>query len=519
MKKYLRSLGTVAIVCIFIGAVWLLYHELRKYQFSEIRDSMAQMSALSLWASFGLMIVNYAILVGYDALALKAIHKPLSFGRTALVSFIGCVISYNFGALLGGSSVRYRFYSAWGFSVVDIVRLVLMLAVTFWVGALGLAGAVFIVQPLPIPPALNMPVTDVRPLGAVLVAATLGYLVLSFVMRKPIRLFGKEFAIPTPGIAIMQTLVAGADLIVAAACLFVLMPDDLGLGFIQFLSVYLLAVVAVVLTHVPGGAGVFELVILSLSDTKHPQAVIAALLCFRVIYYLLPLIFAAIMLAWHEAHLRRHEAERVFRDAGRWMVVLTHDLLAYITFAAGFIMLCLEVVPVDAAHLQVVMNLMPLWLLEVTHLLSGVIGVGLMLLARGLQRRQAGAWQAVQWLLLLGIASLMLKGFDWRGALMLAGVFVALFNARRRFYRRSSLLHERYPSRWTAAVLGVVFAVAMVGLFIHGRVIITPELWWTFGPGDDAPRLLRAFSGIGLTLLLFALRRRLVPRRKNGRVC
>ena len=82
------------------------------------------------------MIVNYIILVGYDWLALKAIHKSLPLPRVGLVSLVGQAVSYNFGALLGGTSVRYRFYSAWGFSLVEIVRLVLMLAVTFWVGAL-----------------------------------------------------------------------------------------------------------------------------------------------------------------------------------------------------------------------------------------------------------------------------------------------------------------------------------------------------------------------------------------------
>lgn len=161
-KKHLRSLGSVAVFAIFCGAAWLLYSEVSKYHIDEIRASMHQMPTASLLASMGLMVLNYVVLVGYDALALRAINKPLSLSRTALVSFVGCVTSYNFGALLGGSSVRYRFYSAWGFSVVDVVRLVVMLAITFWVGALGVAGAVFIIQPLPVPPSLDIPLRDVR---------------------------------------------------------------------------------------------------------------------------------------------------------------------------------------------------------------------------------------------------------------------------------------------------------------------------------------------------------------------
>ena len=144
MKKYLRYLGPVLITALFVLAIYLLYHKLKAYSIAQIRESIQQVSTGSICFSIGLMIVNYIILVGYDWLALKAIHKSLPLPRVGLVSLVGQAVSYNFGALLGGTSVRYRFYSAWGFSLVEIVRLVLMLAVTFWIGALGLAGGVLL---------------------------------------------------------------------------------------------------------------------------------------------------------------------------------------------------------------------------------------------------------------------------------------------------------------------------------------------------------------------------------------
>ena len=144
MKKYLRYLGPVLITALFVLAIYLLYHKLKAYSIAQIRESIQQVSTGSICFSIGLMVVNYIILVGYDWLALKAIHKSLPLPRVGLVSLVGQAVSYNFGALLGGTSVRYRFYSAWGFSLVEIVRLVLMLAVTFWVGALGLCGVVFL---------------------------------------------------------------------------------------------------------------------------------------------------------------------------------------------------------------------------------------------------------------------------------------------------------------------------------------------------------------------------------------
>ena len=211
MKKYLRYLGPVLITALFVLAIYLLYHKLKAYSIAQIRESIQQVSTGSICFSIGLMIVNYIILVGYDWLALKAIHKSLPLPRVGLVSLVGQAVSYNFGALLGGTSVRYRFYSAWGFSLVEIVRLVLMLAVTFWVGALGLCGVVFLLAPPVIPDELlaKMPIHDVRFLGGILLAIALSYLVLCFTIRKPVHIFGKEFVFPIPRIAVAQMVVAG----------------------------------------------------------------------------------------------------------------------------------------------------------------------------------------------------------------------------------------------------------------------------------------------------------------------
>ena len=129
--------------------------------------------------------------------------------------------------------------------------------------------------------------------GGILLVIALSYLVLCFTIRKPVHIFGKEFVFPIPASPWPRWSWPGVDLIAAAACMYVLLPDDLGIGFIDFLPSYLMAQVAVVLTHVPGGVGVFELVILHLTHTPREQAVFAAVLLFRLIYFILPLLAAA----------------------------------------------------------------------------------------------------------------------------------------------------------------------------------------------------------------------------------
>ena len=93
-------------------------------------------------------MVNYMILVGYDWFAVRWVEAgDLSLRKIALASFTGYAFSYNFGATLFGTSIRYRLYSAWGVPLVKIVELLVILGLTFWFGVFTLAGVVFIVTP------------------------------------------------------------------------------------------------------------------------------------------------------------------------------------------------------------------------------------------------------------------------------------------------------------------------------------------------------------------------------------
>lgn len=517
MKKYLRYLGPVLIAAVFLLAVYLLYHKLKSYSIAQILESIQQISYGRIGVSLFLMVINYMILVGYDWLALKAIHKKLPLPRVALVSFVGQAVSYNFGALLGGTGVRYRFYTAWGFSLTDIVRLVLMLAVTFWVGALGLCGIIFMIAPPIIPDELlrHMPIADVRILGVILFLVACSYLVLCFTVRKPVHIFGKEFVFPAPRIAVAQFIVAGVDIVAAAACMYVLLPGDLGVSFIDFLPSYLMAQVAVVLTHIPGGVGVFELVILHLTQTAHEQAVFAAVLLFRIIYYIIPLLAAAVLLAVYEARQRRE----MLREAGRWLSVLSHSIAAYMAFVGGLILLVSSTLPTLPQSVALLTAYLPRGVLYVGHFICALSGAALLFVSYGLERRQSRAFWLTVALLLLGMVGALLKGLSWEVALMTGVVLLAVCLARRRFYRSSFFWEEPIPLYWLAGALGALGLV-----FFLGWVIYHPT-WdraasWGFEQPFNAARTLWAFLGIAGTLLIswlwrIALRRG--QRRKRHR--
>lgn len=499
MKKYLQYLGRILIFAIFILAIYLLYNKLKSYSIAEIRECIQQISWARICFSMFLMVINYIILVGYDWLALKAIHKKLAVSRVALVSFIGQAVSYNFGALLGGTTVRYRFYSAWGFTLVEIVRLVLMLAVTFWVGALGLCGIIFIITPPHIPDALmaGMPIKDIRILGYILFVIAFSYLALCFSIKKPIHVFGKEFEFPRPGIAIAQCIVAGIDLIAAAACMYVLLPSNIGISFTEFLPSYLMAQVAVVITHIPGGVGVFELVILELTHTPEEQTVFAAVLLFRLIYYIIPLLAAAILLAIYEARQKSH----MLRSTGRWLSVLSHIIASYLVFIGGTILLVSATLPTDFKQLPVLMLDWPKTILGLGHLVCALSGAALLFISYGLERRQRIAFQLALSLLITGIFGALLKGFSWQVSIMVAVIFLALLFASKRFYRTSSFIKLKIPLYWLTGAFCVLGFVFILGWFLYHPAWDKATVWGFERP-FNASRTFLAYICIILMLFL-----------------
>ncbi len=303
-KKYWNILSKILILAIFCLAVWLVYDKLRAYSLESIKQSMAQIPFPNLAACAVLTVVNYVVLIAYDWLAIKATGKSLPLGKVAMVSFVGFSVSYNFGALLAGTPVRYRLYSAWKFTAFEIVRLILMIAVAFWIGVLGLAGIIFFFVPFDIPPGLGIPQGFVRPLGGALLSLCFAYLALCKIADgRTITLFSKKIGLPSFRLAVWQTVVACVDFVIAAACLYVLLPSDSGVPFWEFVPSYMLAQVSVVLTHVPGGLGVLEVILMNLIELP-ANIVFASILIFRVIYYIIPLLLSAVIMIVNEFALQ-----------------------------------------------------------------------------------------------------------------------------------------------------------------------------------------------------------------------
>lgn len=508
MSERLRQAIPVVIgLVLFLVALEVLRVELHTVSWHELTADVARTPRSQLGLALILTAINYAALTGYDLLAFAYIGKTLPRARIALASFLAFAISNNVGfTMLSGASVRYRFYPRWGVTAEEFPRIVFSYSVTFWLGLFGLGGLSLVVSPLP--SARELPAHQLlEPMGWLLMLAPLVYLLATVVRRRPLRLLGFELPLPSPWIAAGQALISAIDWALAGAVLYVLLPAS-SVSFLQFLGTFLVAILIGMASHVPGGVGVFEgLMVLLLKPYLTSGQLLPALVVYRAVYYLLPLTVALIGLVADEMRQRRAHAARISAVLGQLTEQLTPRVLAIFTFLAGLVLLFSGATPAAAGRLDLLDPILPLGVIEASHFLSSVAGAALLILSQGLARRLDAAYYLTGTTIIIGMAVSLLKGFDYEEAMMLLLVFLVLRRARPAFDRRAAFFDTRFSVAWIAALAGALGASVWLGLFAFKHVDYSHELWWQFEVQGEASRFLRASVGAAVALLLFGFAR------------
>lgn len=510
MERVWRYLSPVFLVAVFATVVWLLHRELAAYHWHEVIAGMRLVPGPRIALAIGITAVSYAVLVGYDYIALRELKKEVPLPRVALASFCGFVTGYNFGAMLGGTSVRYRLYSAWGLSSVDIVQLMALIAMTFWIGLAALGGTLLTFDKLPLPDTLHLPLPSAQPIGWLLLASAALLLGASTVMRKPLTFHGWTITLPPWRMLLVQMVIGAVDLTIAALVPYVLLPESVSISFEHFLAAYLLGVAISLVSHVPGGLGILEFVLIATLKPAHPEELLASLLMFRVIYFLLPLAVCVLSLSIHEGYAQRQRVQQAASVVGRAAKAIAPRMLAWLAMLAGAVLLFSGATPTAGDRVPWLKNLLPLGLVETSHFLASLIGMALLVVAQGLRRRLDAAYWAMLGLLALGIVLSILKGFDFEEAAVLFLMLLALVPLREHFHRRGRLLDQPLTPAWLGAVAIILVSSVTLGLFAYKRVEFSDELWWQFSYNGDAPRFLRASVGalsLGVFLSLVMLLR------------
>ncbi|RZT31389.1 lysylphosphatidylglycerol synthase transmembrane domain-containing protein [Cupriavidus agavae] len=305
LVKRVAGLAFVAIVVV------LIWRSLSGIDWNEVLGALKSYRFITLLPAMGLACLSFTLHASFDLLGRRYTGHHLGAWRVMLIAWLAYIFNLNVGAMIGGIGMRLRLYTRFGISASQVAGIYTIAVVTNWTGYMLLAGAMFLWQPPTLPASWGISGWLLQVLGAVMLLAGVGYLVACGLLRqRSLKVRGRSFQLPTLRFAIGQTVISVVNWITLGAIINLLLPPEVSLP--MALTALLVAAVAGAVAHIPAGIGVLETVFVVMLGHLVPEStVVAALICYRAIYYLLPMVIATALYGWME--LRGARAARVGR--------------------------------------------------------------------------------------------------------------------------------------------------------------------------------------------------------------
>ena len=312
-KKMLKKMVSWAGLFFFAVAAYMLYVQLSRYSLEDIEEALLSIPSHNLWLAYLASLGGYVALSSYDYLALRYIKRKLSPLKWIFAGFIGFSVSNNAGhAIVSGGTIRYRLYTRWRFHAAEIVRMVTFSGFTYLVACFFLIIVGYLLTPNHAFGAGSVSKLTTEVVTLVSALGLLVYFCASLFYKKPIIIKGVEFDIPSFKMALAQVFIGAADILMASLVLYFALIPFMDISFDVFMGVFIIAQVLGVFSQVPGGLGVFEGLFMYIIPGEHNQATLfGALIAYRIIYYLLPLLLSGVVLFSYEAYLKYVKKQRL----------------------------------------------------------------------------------------------------------------------------------------------------------------------------------------------------------------
>jgi hypothetical protein len=297
--------GACLSVAIITAAVFVLYRNLRGIDAKEVINAVRATAPRDIAVAAAFVAAAYFTLTFYDLFALRTIgRRDLSYGAAALGAFTSYAVGHNIGAsVFTGGAVRYRIYSTYGLSGIDVTRICFVAGLTFWLGNAAVLGLGITYAPAAataidqLPPGVN------RTFALATLAILLIY--VAWVWRTP-RMVGRhdwEVALPNGPLTLVQIAIGIIDLACCATAMYMLLPEEPYIGFVVLAVIFVAATLLGFASHSPGGLGVFDAAMLIGLWQYDKEQLLAGLLLFRLLYYITPFVFALAILGGRELWL------------------------------------------------------------------------------------------------------------------------------------------------------------------------------------------------------------------------
>lgn len=304
-RTRLPLLRRVLVAGFLLGAAWLLWRYARLIDWREVAAAISSYPPSRLVLAAMVSLLAYGWYCSFDVLARAYTGHGLSFRRVVSIAFVCYAFILNLGGLVGGFGFRYRLYSHAGLGMATVWRVAAFAIATNWSGFLLLGGLVLLFDPVPLPPAWQMAAGGLRIAGAVMLAGLASWLSMcAFSRRRSWAPRGHEIELPSLPFALLQLALASASWLTIALMLTLLMPD--GVHYLTVAGVLALSVLANLITRIPANLGVLEAVFIAMLGPQlgTPQ-ILAALLTYRALFHIGPLLLAVLVYLFLEAHAQR----------------------------------------------------------------------------------------------------------------------------------------------------------------------------------------------------------------------
>jgi glycosyltransferase 2 family protein len=279
----------VLTIAFFAIVLALLVSQAREIDWSDVRRSIASYGVPLLALAVALALASHLLYGLFDQIGKTYTGHALGRVRVAMIAFVSYAFNLNMGSLIGGLGFRYRLYSQYGLDNGTIARVTGLSIAANWLGYLAVAGTAFSLRMVAVPPGWEIGTDGLQWVGFVLVALSISYLAAcAWSPRRMWTLRGHELILPSFRMAGLQFSVAAVNWMLIAALIYLFLGGRI--AYPTVVALMSISAIAGVITHIPAGLGVIEVVFFTLLGHVLPRSeLLAALLAYRAVYYLLPL--------------------------------------------------------------------------------------------------------------------------------------------------------------------------------------------------------------------------------------
>ncbi len=285
-------LGLAAVVLSII----LLTKELRGVSLDSIMESIRSLTAYNWTFAIASMLLAYGTLAIYDHIALMHLNKRLPWSAITLTSFTAYALSHNIGmSMFSGAMIRWRAYGSMGLTLPEVGVFAALTSFTFALGVAAITGLLFICDPTSVSDLFDLSIMQIRILGFTAWVLIALYVIGSWRSFKPLKIGTFSLYYPSLPVVSRQLIIAPLEVLGAASIVYFAIPEAVNPGFVTVVIAFITSFSTALLSHAPGGLGVLEFTFIKIMPDVPSADILAALLIFRLLYLIIPLLLGIIV--------------------------------------------------------------------------------------------------------------------------------------------------------------------------------------------------------------------------------